>query len=128
MRPGRKPAGPKLVRNVEGSEYAKKRLEEVLRTLSGEKTIEDACEELNLSRARFYDLRQQLLEEMVAHLEPRPAGRPPQKPRKSEREETLERENERLKLELRATKARAELDAFLPHFRELKKKRRKRER
>lgn len=111
MRPGRKPAGAKLVEGLEGSEYAKKRLEELLRTLSGEKTIDEACSELQISRTRFYDLRQQLLEEMVERLEPRPAGRPPQQPAKTENEIALERENEQLKAELEATKIRAELNA-----------------
>ena len=76
MRPGRKPAGPKLVEGLSGSDFAKKRLEQVLRTLSGELTIEEACAELNIGRTRFYDLRQELLEDMVERLEPRPAGRP----------------------------------------------------
>lgn len=122
MRSGRKPAGPKLVEGIEGSEYAKKRLEEVLRTLSGEKTIEEACAELNIGRTRFYDLRQKLLEEMVERLEPRPAGRPPVAPEKSDKEVELERENERLKVELAAAKARAELNTFLPYLRPPPKK------
>ncbi len=67
MRSGRKPAGPKLVEGLSGSDFAKKRLEQILRTVSGEATIEEACTELGISRTRFYDLRQALLEDMVEH-------------------------------------------------------------
>ena len=120
MRPGRKPAGPRLVEGLPGSTYAKNRLEQVLRTLSGEITIEEACTALNICRTRFYDLRQTLLREMVEHLEPRPAGRPPQRNEKEEEVTQLERRLEQLKLELEATKIRAELNTFLPIYRSQK--------
>ena len=51
---------------------------------------------------------------MVERLEPRPAGRPPQAPKKTEREQGLEQEIKRLKVELEAAKVRAELSTFLP--------------
>lgn len=122
MRPGRKPAGPKLIDGLPGSPYAKKRLEQVLRTLSGEVTIEEACAELNIGRTRFYDLRQSLLENMVENLEPRPAGRPPQKPAKAKEVTQLEHQIDRLTLELEATRIRAELNTFLPVYRPKKTK------
>ncbi len=116
MKPGRKPAGPKLVEGLPGSDYAKKRLQQILRSISGEVTIEDACAELEISRTRFYDLRQSLLEDMVENLEPRPAGRPPQKPEVPEEVTLLERRILQLELELKATHVRAELNTFLPLY------------
>lgn len=117
MRPGRKPAGPKLVDDLPGSEFAKKRLQQILRTISGEATIEEACEELQISRSRFYDLRQSLLEDMVDRLEPRSAGRPRQQPEQPPEETALAREIARLEVELEASKVRAELNTFLPLYR-----------
>lgn len=114
MKPGRKPAGPKLVETLEGSQYAKERLRVILQTLSGESTIEEACSELEISRSRFFDLRQTLLTEMVDRLEPRPAGRPSQKSPDSERVAKLESEKAALQVELEATRIRAELNRFMP--------------
>ncbi len=120
MRPGRKPARLKLVEGLSGSDFAKKRLQQILRTLSGEVTIEEACAKLQINRTRFYDLRQSVLEGMVENLEPRPAGRPPQKPEVPEEVTNLERRIAQLKLELEATKIRAELNTFLPLYRRKK--------
>ena len=122
MRSGRKPAGPKLVEGLSGSDFAKKRLEQILRTVSGEATIEEACTELGISRTRFYDLRQALLEDMVEHLEPRPAGRPPQKPKEPEESTLLQKRVEQLEFELKATEIRAELNMFLPLYEKKKTK------
>ncbi len=116
MRPGRKPAGPKLVEGLPGSDFAKRRLEQILRTVSGEVTIEEACTELGISRTRFYDLRQSLLEGMVEHLEPRPAGRRPEQPEVPEDVTFLKRKVAQLELELKATEVRAELNMFLPLY------------
>ena len=116
MRPGRKPAGSKLVEGLSGSDFAKNRLQQVLRTLSGEVTTEEACAELQISRTRFYDLRQSLLEGMVEHLEPRPAGRPSQNPEVPEEVTILERRIAQLELELEASKIRTELNTFLPLY------------
>lgn len=101
---------------LKGSEHAKKRLHEVLRTISGECTIEEACRELGIGRTRFFDLRQSLLEEMVERLEPRPRGRPSERDEKSERVEALERRIGQLEVELEASQIRADLNAFLPLF------------
>lgn len=105
---------------LKGSEHAKKRLQEVLRTLSGEVTIDEACTELGISRTRFYDLRQTLLEEMVEQLEPRPRGRPPDQQAKSEEVAALERRIAQLEVELEASQIRAELSTFLPLVRRKK--------
>lgn len=77
-RAGRKPLGPALVQHLEGSEQAKERLEVILQTITGELTIEAACQCLGIRAARLHALRAEVLEAALAQLEPRPAGRPPQ--------------------------------------------------
>jgi hypothetical protein len=114
MRSGRKPAGSKLVDGLNGSHYAKERLRQIIRTLSGEATIEEACQELQISRTRFYDLRQSVLGDMLERLEPRPAGRPPQEPETSDEVGQLEHTVERLEWELEATQVRMELNTLFP--------------
>ena len=123
MRRGRKAAGPKLVEGLSGSDYAKKRLEVILQTISGEITIEEACDELQIGRTRFYDIRQTLLVDMVERLEPRPAGRPSEKQDKAKEVEVLEKKVSQLEKELKASEVRAELSTFLPRQRPKKKKR-----
>ncbi len=114
MRSGRKPAGSKLVDGLNGSHYAKERLRQIIRTLSGEATIEDASRELQISRTRFYDLRQSMLADMVERLEPRPAGRPPQKAETKEEVAHLEQTIAELEWELEATQVRMELNTLFP--------------
>lgn len=77
-RAGRKPLGPALVQHLEGSGQAKERLEVLLQTITGELTIEAACQCLGIRAARLHALRTEVLEAALAQLEPRPAGRPPQ--------------------------------------------------
>lgn len=124
MNRGRKPAGSRLVEGLPGSDFAKERLRKVLETLSGEATIEEACEALQISRTRFYDLRNSMLEEMVERLEPRPAGRPREMPKEEADVTELKRQVARLEVELEATRIRSELNTFLPLARPPKKKRR----
>jgi len=73
---GRHPSGPAYVARLQGSAQAKQRLEVVLRTLAGSLSVQQACAELDLSPARFGELRTQLLQAALASLEPRPVGRP----------------------------------------------------
>jgi transposase-like protein len=63
---------------LEGSDQAKQRLEVILQTITGELTIEAACQRLGIRAARLHVLRTEVLEAGLAQLEPRPAGRPPQ--------------------------------------------------
>ncbi len=114
MRSGRKPAGSKLVDGLRGSRYAKDRLRQIIRTLSGEATIEEACQELQISRTRFYDLRESALKGLLNQLEPRPAGRPPQKSETTEEVAHLEQTIAELEWELEATQVRMELNTLFP--------------
>jgi hypothetical protein len=115
MSRGRPPAGPKLVEGLEGSDVAKERLRVVLQTIAGELNIQEACECLNISEARFHELRAEVLQMAVQHLEPKPAGRPPVPPDPQAAEVAMLKEQvQELKIELRATQIREELALLMP--------------
>src|SRR5262245_60589571 len=97
---GRVPAGPEYVTKLEGPDEAKRRLEWALRTLAGTARVQEACEQLGISEARFHQLRQEALQAALDRIVARPAGRPPA-PGPSGPAEQQE-EVERLRLELAA--------------------------
>jgi len=72
---GRRPSGAGLVAGLDGGTDEKHRLTVILRTLTGELTIDGACAALGVSASRFHDLRQAALAGALAALAPRPAGR-----------------------------------------------------
>ena len=112
---GRLPAGPEYVEKLQGPADVKRRLEVILRTLSGACRVQEACEELGVSEARFHQLRQEALQAALDGLTPRPPGRPaapPADPRLAE----LERQQEALRLELLATQTREEIALVLPRL------------
>lgn len=76
-RRGRKPLATGHVDRLEGSALAKLRMATILKTLSGEWTIEEACRELGICESRFHILRREWLRESLELLEPRRIGRPP---------------------------------------------------
>src|SRR5262249_1728640 len=112
---GRLPSGPEYVEKLEGPENAKRRLELILRTLAGTCRIQDACEELGLSEARFHQIRQEALQAALDGLLPRPAGRPAA-PAADPRLAELEQQNEALRLELLAARTREEVALVLPRL------------
>ena len=76
MSKGRPPLGPELVEHLDGSDPAKQRLKVILQTLTGEKTVTEACAELSVSESRFHELRSEWLQQSLVPLEPKPLGRP----------------------------------------------------
>ena len=74
---GRRPAGPEIVEQLQGSAQARLRLRVVLETLAGRLRVQEACQQLGVGTVRFHEIRQAVLEAALAALEPRPAGRPP---------------------------------------------------
>ena len=74
---GRIPSGPEYVESLEGSEQAKKRLRIVLETMTGRVRVQEACEILEISEQRFYQLREELLQAALERLESKRVGRPP---------------------------------------------------
>lgn len=99
---GRRPQGVGLITPLSGSELAKQRMALFLRTLSGETSVGQACQELHIGESRFYDQRAEWLQDSLALLEPRRSGRPA-KPVAAPTPEEVQALRERL----RETEARA---------------------
>jgi hypothetical protein len=112
---GRRPSGPEGVDQLAGSAQAKQRLKVVLETLAGTCRVQDACERLGLSEARFHQLRRQVLAAALERLEPRPAGRRRRQPTPEQQQlVVLQQELAAKEVELRAAQARAEIALTLP--------------
>jgi len=111
--------GPALVQNLDGSERAKRRLEVILATITGQMTIEQACDRLAIGQSRFYKLRTEVLEASLKHLEPRAMGRPAHVQTAEEaRCEELQEQVERLEAELKISEVREEIARTMPHLAE----------
>lgn len=118
MGAGRPPDGPKHASHLDGDDESKRRLRVVLETLSGERSVESACQELGVSASRFHELRREALQAALDGLAPGPAGRPKRKEPEVDpkRLEALERENDELKFEFQAALLRTELALTMPHL------------
>lgn len=113
---GRPPLGPEIVDRIEGSEEAKKRARILLEVMTGERSVESACDALGIQTTRFEDIRLEAFGGLVAALEPKAAGRPPSPvDEAAERLKALEEENKRLKIEVVTSHVREELAIGLPH-------------
>jgi len=114
---GRPPKGPELAENVDASDQARLRLKVILQTIAGELTIPQACELLQLSEARFHELRTDWLQSAAAALEPKPAGRPPQTtPEQHAEIALLKRRAEALEFRLEASRIREQIALTMPHL------------
>jgi hypothetical protein len=107
--------GLEHVEGTEGSAEAKRRARLVLETLTGERTIEEACAELSISPARFFVLREEALQGTVAALEPGRPGRPPA-PVPDPEVEALRRENRELRRDVEVARLREEIAIAMPHL------------
>jgi transposase-like protein len=109
--------GPNHVDHLEGADADKHRLRIVLETISGERSVEQACEELGISASRFYELRREALQAALDGLAPGAAGRPKHEDPSADQErlKALERENRELMLELQASYTRTEIALAMPH-------------
>lgn len=114
-RRGRKPKGSALVDDLEASAHAKERLKAVLDALSGRLTVEEACRRLDLSTARFHEMRKEVLSGALASLEPAPSGRPPKVTAADAAEVAALREEIcHLRTELQASRLREEMAIAMP--------------
>jgi len=112
---GRKPMGPRLVEHLDGSAWAKRRMEVILETIAGTRTVREACDCLGIEEAMFFRLRTQALQACLDRLEPRPAGRPPAS--SSPEHQTIMELKQQLaekEVELKATEIRLEVAAAIP--------------
>ena len=74
---GRKPLALAHVHKLDGSERAKQRMTVFLKTLEGQCTVDEACQELGVCESHFHGLRDAWMQGSLELLEPRPLGRPP---------------------------------------------------
>lgn len=113
---GRPPLGAELVEGLpRGSKIARRRLAVILRTLSGELTIEGASAELGVGRSRFHAMRSRFLSEATGLLEPRPPGPRAHEPTEAEREAQRLRERvKELEVEVHIAKVREDLAMTMP--------------
>lgn len=116
MKTGRPPKGSALVDRIDGSPEARRRAKAILETLREERTVGEACEQLGVSEARFYQLRDRFLLEGITGLEPRPGGRPRKQPPEDAPMKALEARIARLELELKAARIREEIALVLPRL------------
>jgi len=116
------------VERLEGTEEAKRRLRVILETVSGQRDVADACEELGIGKTAFFELRKRVLQTSLADLEAKPVGRPAKEtPERDAEVARLEEENERLRLDLEISQVREEIalampEVFLPSPSDTKKK------
>lgn len=115
---GRPPLGAALIDKLDGPEESKRRLRAIVEVLSREKSVETACEELGIERARFYQLERAALAGALEGLEPKPPGRP-SRPAPSEAElevERLKKEVAERKLEAITAAVREEVAFAMPRL------------
>jgi hypothetical protein len=104
-----------LVERLEGSDHAKQRLQVMLETLSGVRSIPEACQILGIGESMFHRLRAEVLQTALDRLEPRPLGRPRRAlTAEGQQVDTLAQEVEELRTELQASQVREELAQILP--------------
>lgn len=120
-RPGRPQLGVEHVSKLDGAEDEKRRLRVILDTVSGTKTVEEACAELQIAASHFHRMRERALAGALFALAPKPTGRPAKQEAKSEREKQLERELQEVKIDLRASQIREQLALVMPHVLKRKK-------
>jgi hypothetical protein len=132
---GRPPKGAEHALSVEGSDEAKERLALILRTVSGEVTVSQACAQLQVSEAHFHRLRERALQGAAAALESKPVGRPHSEPPSAEATTVTELQEQvrELELQLMASHVREELALVMPQVlrptpEEARKKKRARQR
>lgn len=113
---GRPIKGIEHVEDLNASDDAKLKLKTVMATLTGEKSIEEACAELGVEKSAFFKMRDRALVGALHGLEPRQVGRPrKEKTTDQERIEDLEEELQEMRIDLEAAYIREELAVAMPH-------------
>jgi hypothetical protein len=117
MTRGRRPKGPKLVDGLDGSAEAKRRLEVILESISGQRTVAEARALLGLSEARFHELRNKIMQAALERSEPQPVGRPRHEPAPQQAQlAALEAQIRDLRIDLHAAQVREEIALVMPHL------------
>jgi len=109
--------GADFAEKQDGSDLAKGRLKAILQTLTGERSVAEACAALEVNEAMFHKMRSRWLQEATELLEPRRPGPKPQEEDPTERELRLLREqNEQLGIELECSRIQTEIALTMPHL------------
>ena len=112
---GRPPKGIGHVDALTGPEQEKARLRVILRTISGDLTVGEACRELGVSEARLHGLRHQALQGALDGLLPGRPGPPRiEEPEEARQVRRLEERVEELDLDLEIAEVRAEVALAVP--------------
>ena len=115
MGSGRPPERLRHVDRLEGSREQKQRLRVILETLTGDRSVAEACEMLEVCEARFHELRKQALEGALSGISPGRAGRPrKEEPPPPDLVSELEQEVCDLLEELERAHLRADLALAMP--------------
>jgi hypothetical protein len=115
MAAGRRTSGVELVSALGGSSEAKRRLKLILKTLSGDTRVVDACKDLGVCEALFYRFRHDCLKQSLQSLEPKPMGRPRKHASVAAEElQRLEAQNEALRRRVEALEVREEIALSAP--------------
>jgi transposase-like protein len=117
MARGRPTLGAGHAERLDGPAPSKQRLAVILRTLSGELSVEEACAQIGVSSAQFHRLRERALEGALSALAPGTPGRPPAAPVvEPSRVQELEAQVLELQIDLRASQLREEIAILMPHL------------
>jgi hypothetical protein len=114
---GRKPQGIELVEGLSGSKHAKERMRWFWETIQGACLVREACAALGICESRFHEQRSAWMQESLALLEPRAAGRPakPAPPIAPDEVQGLREQIRALEARAAAAEVQAELARTLPH-------------
>lgn len=114
---GRPIKGTDKIDHLPGSIDAKQRLAVIMKSISGELSIREACRKLGIEKSAFYRMRDTVLSSALASLEPKERGRP-RTPAPTEEQEyiaDLEATVREQRIELEASLIREELAIAMPH-------------
>jgi hypothetical protein len=116
MKAGRPPRRSNLVDQFDADSITKQRFKVLLRTISGELSVADACHSLAISQARFFELRTTMLQAALDSLQPKQPGRPAQKiDAESQRIHDLEQQNLELRVHLAAARRKIRIAVVAFH-------------
>jgi transposase len=117
MSGGRPSFGVRHVDSLDASEMEKGRLKAILKTLTGELSVREACRRLSVGESRFHEIRKEVLQAAVDGLRPRRTGRPPAVESEESAEiRRLSRRIEDLEAELQLSWLRSEIAVTMPHL------------
>jgi len=86
----------------------------ILESITGDKSVAQACNELGIGESMLFELRAQALQAAASRLEPGRPGRPPERSEEEAERMELEAELKATRLELQAARVREEIALIMP--------------